>query len=342
MRLSLSILAVWAVLLLIPRSALHAGNIPSAAEIVQKLEERAKAVRNARCTALYEQFVDGTPTRWTRSTTHFDDQGPEGEMRAKHFLEHGVYEGEKRIPQKSECYLYNGRITVHFRYNERIFLQGIGTNAMVSHGPGPVRSGPLGLRNPLRSLPESLLSELKAAERDGRAVRIVQRQDDNEGLYEIHLRRTLDEKHWFDDVMVVDESRSCIPISNDRTNRDGVLVFSHTAKYTEVSGTWMPTEGFTKSPLASTFNTPTAQGAARQITIPAHEWRFRVEEISLNDPDFPEDVLQVVLEPGTFVWDKRYRVDYRVGGDRAFEADLVRLAEEAQARQGRRAAEIPE
>ena len=338
---SLSTLALSAVLLLIPRSALHAGNIPSAAEIVQKLEERAKAIRNARCTALYEQFVDGTPTRWTRSTTHFDDQGPEGEVRAKHFLEHGVYEDEKRVPQKSECFLYNGHITIHFRYNERIFLQGIGTKAMVSHGPEPGAGGPLSIQNPLRSLPESLLSELKAAERDGRAVRIVQRHDDSEGLYEIHFRRTLDEEHWFDDVMVVDENRFWIPISGDRTNRDGVLVLARTAKYTDVSGTWMPTEGSTKWFLPSTFNFRTPQGEPKQVTIPASEWRFRVEELSLNAPDFPGDLFQIVLEPGTSVWDKRYLVDYRVGRERAFEDDLVRLAEEARARQGR-AAEIPE
>lgn len=60
---------------------------------------------------------------------------------------------------------------------------------------------------------------------------------------------------------------------------------------------------------------------------------YRLLDLRVDAPgDFPEATFAVVLPKGTYVWDKRFKVDYIVGEDEAVDERLAELALAAQGR----------
>jgi len=196
--------------------------------------------------------------------------------------------------------------------------------AFINEGLYPPGTGPANHRNPFTFNDEWVISSLRIVVSTGAAV-AVSRPDPSAGIYELRFQLPPEEdpeQMWH--IVVLDSDRGWVVRSHEQAYpKDGKLSARRQCEYAaDPNGVWLPKRG-----------TWQHWGVLDPAQPPEMEWRYDVDEIHYNDPEFDENVFTVKIKPGTYVTDNRYHTAYWVGAEEAIGAELTELAQSATARQ---------
>jgi hypothetical protein len=228
-----------------------------------------------------------------------------------------VFDGEKTVDRR----YFAGRDRMGISPAAGIAAEGYHI-AQIHDGMWPRNRGPGHRRTPFTSPNALAISTLEDCLESGMAVTVrddphtdqyvLEYQTPPRGRQERGNRRCV--------ATILAGTRWCVTRFDQFYNHGGP---ARKAEYTykiDNHGDVVPTAGFTKGWGIS----------AGGEDVPAWEWRFVVHSFRLNDPLFDEHVFVAALEPDTAVSDLRYNVQYRVGQEKVYDADLTRLAEQAR------------
>ena len=148
------------------------------------------------------------------------------------------------------------------------------------------------------------------------------------GLYEVLYQLPPEEdSQQVKQRCVVDETKGWLITAYElRSSKTDELIGQFTQELQQDDqGVWLPKSGVWQNWFKSAPTEP-----------PDMEWRFTVNSIKLNDPDFDDTIFEPKLKPGTYVNDNRHGVVYTVGDETAIGDQLTTLAQEAAAKDAER------
>lgn len=134
---------------------------------------------------------------------------------------------------------------------------------------------------------------------------------------------------------VVDMSGSCPNVLEEtRRKLNGDLISRHRIRYRQdPSGVTIPEFAILERARFPRNPSVLLKPEADVADMVEFKQTFEVVETRINDPDdFAEDTFEIVLPQGTYVWDKRFRIDYVVGEEQTINERLAEFALAAQAR----------
>lgn len=271
---------------------------------------------------------------WVEQIIYSDDLG-----RIRRIEKHGYYDADghkvKALDMPETDHLYDGEKTVDQRYNLNRERNGRpvekakgaksepANDNKLEYRTANIQDGdphPNRVRNALTFTNRSLSDPLERAIAEGSMV-TVKRNVNDKNVFDLHFRLG-NENTQLQYSGSVDAARGWLVTNINMRNRSGRVLSAYHCEYRRRDGDfWIPSEGWYRGWKAD-------EAADAE---PSTEWRFRIQKIKINDLDFPADIFDVVLEPGTVVMDARYKVTYEVGADKVYDADLAALAEQAKA-----------
>ncbi len=214
-----------------------------------------------------------------------------------------VYDGEKTVAKD------------HTTGKDGVYVPGQGfPTAVISDGrTQKVPQGPLPvLAFPTSGTAQSILKCLEAK------AKVTVRRVPGEGQsYELTYASP-----GSDDItqVIVDASRGWAETKSVTKARDGELRGECSYSYVRTdTGFWVLKNARCRS---WPNNAPAGSAPVEEI--------YTAEEVRINEP-IPEETFRISLDPNTLVTDRRYGLDYRVGAEKAFDADIQRLAAAAGA-----------
>ncbi len=320
--------------------------LPSVNQILHGVEGRLAKIRNSYEAAFWEEWgyrETGAKTefckiRWEYNKIYSDDLG-----RFKVFQKKGSFNSKnERVPDdEAERYvLYDGEKTIVYSYFPKWDRRGIPIKgdiknrsnntlklgyrrASIFDGMYPRSGGP---RGHTRYALMFMKSHERVKKSLSRATEIkVIPHTDWKGIYDLELY--LPEPTTLDQAsikMTVDATRDWIVTRGEqRVKARGRGTESWCSYEKATEDFWLPKKGCMKE-WENWYDLPMNRKLRREVT-------FSVEEAKVNDPNFPPNVFEVILEPDTAVSDLRYHVDYRVGEEAVVDAKLKSLAERALA-----------
>ncbi len=298
--------------------------------ILVTLRENARAVKNHRSVTLWKTTFGARQSAWSRITFHWDDLG-----RAKYCEEPGSRdEGGNFVPDRRWCWIYNGEITADFDYTYDLSVgprRGIGTytHASIRNGPGPGPKGPSSLRNPLFGPNARLVDALQRCVDMGSPISVVEKRSEDCTRYDVSFVVQMPGSVRTEYRAVIDLRAGANVTSLDVTTNGGEPGQENAIEYRETSpgsNEWIPARGATRILRNAKIRTKGPHGEPMEISVPPSESQFECIEFHNNDPQFAKDSFDIVLEEGTFVFDQRYQVDYRVGDDAVIASKLSEIA----------------
>ena len=302
------------------------GQAPTPKEILSRISAPTDALENLSVKTKWSEYSRGslvaTDNQWV-AKDHF------GRIRVRSL--HGATQSRKKVTDET----YNGEITIGYTEDPGLNRLGESHNAktrdqgerykvaIVNEGLGSDGRGPNAYRNPFYFINDWIVETLvKRLERgDSFTVEPVGEPDAD---YAIHFQLSPDESPFKTKHSVfIDSTKGWVIVRHERKSETGVLLALTTCEYVKGDGgEWLPKSGVWKA-----WDEPPPQEPADT------EWRFEVQEIKYNDPDFDESVFDVSLEEDVYVVDNRYNVSYYVGAENAVTAGLETLSQKALADQ---------
>lgn len=291
---------------------------PTPEDILRHLRAREEGLENLALTARWWEYEHGTLVGTEVQTIHMDALG---RIRVQH--EHGA----PGSPLRKLDDLYDGELTVNFVDDpNRNRLGEPQTDATKAEGEryvaaiihdGLHRGGPRRHRNPFTFFDVSGdLSRTLAGggevdvEPEGSLIKLECRLAPEDDPYRIQHR------------ILIDSAKGWAVTSHEQYYPDGRLAARKTCEeLTHSNGIWVPVRGDRKSWSVNGSETP------------SREWRFSVESVKANDPNFDESVFEVALPPGTYVSDTRFHQSYTIGSESASSDALTELGQQAVAEQ---------
>ncbi len=311
------------------------GEIPNAQEIAQRLREQYAKIRNVHSVTLWETSHDGKPTSWQKVTVDSVER-----QRIKYFEQRGDYDAQGNRTQRTTCCtIWDGNIIAGFDYNYDFWKgagQGTSTHVDVFDGSQPGEIGPFSRQNPVGYLTALIIIHLDTCVREDVDVAISRLPSSHDTLYELKYRMgTENDGHYYRAVVHWERG---VAVSADLRDSESKLLRDWTAtKYEEFApGVWVPREGRKRMLQDIVSVIRGKDGKPLEVTTKAFDIRFRCSELQLNHSDFSEDVFDITLNPGTYVYDLRYRVDYQIGNQPVPASEIVRTSLDALDRQRKR------
>lgn len=311
-------------LILVDSARCQAVEQPSTSQVIAKLKESQASFRNVFVVVQWEEVWDGVPKSWERQRWTWDSLG-----RRRSIYQHGLIDDHgQEMPSDEDVEvdsLFDGEVVLDLRsYPHRDRLGGNDDKlpkgyraAIVSDAAAPTRQALESHRNPLEYLRNVVMRELEKSIADGTAVTI----QDADGLLELSYSLSGEVSNSTADhsVVTVDPSRGWSLLRWSTFDSSNKIVSEISQTIEENNGQWIATEGSHK------------HWADRPAdSAPIFDWRFKVTEFVLNNPDFDDSVFAIRLTPDTAVSDTRFNVAYRIGADEATAENLSKLAELAQ------------
>lgn len=312
-------LVLLAVLPLLVTEHAH-GAPPTPQEVLRHLRARQEILENLALSARWWEYKNGNLVGTEVQTIHMDSLG---RIRVQH--EHGA----PGSPLRELDDLYDGELTVNFVNDpNRNRLGEPQTDATKAEGEryvaaiihdGLHRGGPGRHRNPFTFFDVSAIGTLSRTVAAGGTVAV----EPEGSLIKLECRLAPeDDPYRIQHQIFIDPAKGWAVTSEEQYYSDGQLAKQKSsAELRESNGVWVPMRG------NSTTWSP------KKPDAPSREWRFSVEWVKANDPDFDESVFQVSLPPGTYVSDTRFGESYRIGSERATSAALTELGQKAVAEQ---------
>jgi hypothetical protein len=315
----------------------------SAKKIIDLLSERAKKVENITCTVVWTDFTAGheaerkgmlpTPTQRNVSReTYFQDRKGRQLLRSQRLMREAdkvKMDGVELIfrdssPEFSEL-LANG--TLGLRYERFIGRDAHGQptagndiqtdyhSAQVSEEK-MIKDAVFSLKKPFDSANMGLIFALKHAEETRSPLTVIQEGE----MMVVSGTDFLGHPAYKNGKWKaqIDMAKGYVVASVDVLYPSGNLARIVRCDYVQdEKGLWQERTG-----VVSQFK----DSDAKELIL---EWKFEIEMMRFNDPNFPHDVFDVKLPPGTSVSDLRYGVTYELGSEGAMSSELERLSREA-------------
>lgn len=303
-------------LILLHSSAL--ADVPQ--EFLAKHQAREEMIQTSMVRSVWKDFVNGQPTRRDRQTIYRDDLSRRRiQMESEQMTDDGHWVRHEQVPYEWDV-LFNGEIAASMTFDPRKNRigeplkkseRGEYSTAQIFGEDTILKSQ----RTPL-SFADGIVTRLEAALQNNQPVEV---KSEESGLTTLRFPNNEENEFW---VFQIDRSRDWIPVMISlvrETNDMDKLVMRTDFEYAKTeTGIWYPKKGVHRY-----------FGSRSKDETPLRETRFEVIECRINDPDFDESIFEIVLAPDTAVWDARYDVDYRVGGEKVFTKQLTELAEQA-------------
>jgi len=281
--------------------------------LLEGIRAREQAFHNVHSVAQYEDATfpkdksKGTNVQWKveLQTVYWDDltrlriESQKGTLDAK---------GQPLLEPNERYTLYDGEKTVEFRHALADDYRG----AAIFPGLWPPGKGPSIVRQPLTFIEGTITSQLNELLR--RSGTVAARALKADGQYLLSFQSPYLTTLVYE--VDVDATRGHI-LPHWRAINNGKLMMTMEGTFRrDDASLWIPTGA-----VLSTFYT---EGGLATQTI------LKIKTCNANDPHFPNDVFELVLEPGTAVSDKRFGVDYTVGSESAVGSKITELAERAR------------
>jgi len=325
------------------QSGLFASDaVPSAAELRDRFASNAKLIQNFTEQTTWHEFSEGRPQATEKASRQQDDIG-RYRLSIERLEGNGEDPTESGLPTR-QWRLFDGELFVMFDESHNPYDLYSGPNLpqeikdLQAQNPGGskpadfkvypmayVYDGEIRLSNPVESvrtpltfMQNMLTWALDAAIKEDPQIKLTIENDDSKVKNGITVRWDFQS---VDNEATIDRDRGWSVLSVVSKDSQGRQLSVATADYTEVNpGLWVATKGGIKKWLPDKTDGP-----------PFMDWEFE-SQLKINDPEFDETTaFALKLEPGTTVFDDRYKVWYKIGEEPAFAEDLVALAEKEKA-----------
>lgn len=303
---------------------------PTPSELISVWQQRRGAVENLSIETEWQEFSASKLVAVQKETIHSDNFGR---------LRVSSNGGPSGKPPRETIELYNGEFTINVDEDlnrtrlgdpttaETTEADGHYLAAIINNGLGNDGRGPFSRRNPFLFVDEGPMTAIgKVVDANG-AVEIREIEG-GEGLYEVLYQLPPEEdSQQMKQRCVVDESKGWAVTAHElRSSETDELIGQFTQELQQDGqGAWLPKSGVWQNWFKSAPTDP-----------PDMEWRFTVNSIKLNDPEFDDGIFVPTLKPGTYVNDNRHGVVYTVGDEVAIGDRLTSLAQEAAAKDAER------
>ena len=286
---------------------------PSLSQILKKLQACRDIVENLRIETVWEEFEGGEPSAWEEGYICRDKSG-----RICVRYSHGrgaLGTGEKLVVDDT----FNGKVTVRFSKDptrnhlgeplepgEKPNPGDCHRSAFIYDGVFPKKGGLTSHRNPYGCMDVPLIRDLSGLLENGKAI-AVEAVESEKGVYELRYRLDpKDDPHNLEHRVRIDVGKGWVVTRHEQFFPNGKSARLKTCEYKQdARGRWVPTKGRFMNLWGS--------------DVPDLDWRFKVNRIVVNDPEFDESVFDVTLKPGTYVSDIRYDDSYWVLRDTTIE-----------------------
>lgn len=299
-------------------------------EILEKLIAQRNSVSNFVVESEWEEYWDGKPTSWEVQTASWDNL-----LRRRLVYQSGKFDpsGNKILPTEEKGpeaverteFLFDGEVLVYQQSLPNVDREGLtGTGlplgyrrAIVSDAATSARGEIESHRNPVEYLRNTVIWDLQKRVDESQEITL---RETRPAVYELEYAPLPGSgpTQVVRSVAVVDGERGW-SVTRLTVYAESDRVIAEYAFEVEADGEiWIPVSGSHRH-----------WGDRLAGSEPIFDWRFKVTEFRINDPDFSDDVFRLALPPDTAVSDTRYGVVYRTGANEIAVAGLTKFAQDA-------------